>query len=94
MTVGDTVTAGLSISNYGNQDLFLHALELPSAGLAIDRNDFPINIEPGLAAEFQLLFTPETPISKAEQIVIHSNDPLTPLDSIPVYLEVLNYQMK
>jgi hypothetical protein len=90
---GDT-SAVVTIANTGTKALQVDSLvfqpELDqTSAMAIDR-DFPINVEPGSKVDVEILFKPHPNRVIPQNVVVFSNDLITPQDTVEIHTNVIS----
>ncbi|MDR4987859.1 MAG: choice-of-anchor D domain-containing protein [Bacteroidales bacterium] len=83
VTVGDSEQWAMNIQNTGTGELTIHDISFlhDDGAFSIDAS-FPFSIEPGAAHSIDVFFSPETIASFDDVLLIHSNDPATPVASV------------
>ncbi|MBN1163468.1 MAG: T9SS type A sorting domain-containing protein, partial [Candidatus Krumholzibacteriota bacterium] len=85
--VGDTVAVKLPLANRGNEILTVSQIDFPFANQRVDRPT-PFDIPPGEDDSLTLFLEPVEDLDGGGEILIGSNDPLSPLISIAVTSDV------
>jgi outer membrane protein assembly factor BamB len=75
----------LSVGNIGDSPLIISGVELPNQAFSLILPPLPDTILAGQANDYLLSFRPTEDMSFDNLMVIQSNDPLTPADTIPVF---------
>ncbi len=86
----DTVTTNLTLSNRGEQALTIQQLQIPAAVTA-DNASMPLVIAPFAERQIQLSFYTEQPLSLTDTLHILSDDPIQPHMKIVLNLNAQNY---
>lgn len=87
VTVGDTTSLDLVISNNGNINLVINPIILPSTEMRVSQTA-PVTITPGASESIRVLLEPLQQIDISGVIELVSNDPITPVDSIEVSTDI------
>jgi hypothetical protein len=90
VSIEDTVSYDLQISNLGVQDLQLQNISSLFNSVSI-QTSFPLNI-PAMGKEnITLNFSSTTIGTITDTLIIESDDSVNPIKKLPIYAEVLNY---
>jgi hypothetical protein len=87
VTLGDTVSVPLDISNQGNAELTISDITLPSAEMRLDRAT-PLRCVPGQTIRLQVLVVPRAETEISGHLHILSNDPVAPDKAIAVQTDI------
>jgi hypothetical protein len=87
VTVGDTASLAIAVTNSGNVDLELNSVMLPSSEMRLADQVLPA-IPPGESSDLVVFLEPVQDQSAGGFIEILSNDPVTPIDSVAVVTDV------
>jgi hypothetical protein len=93
VTVGDTVSVDLTISNRGNEPLTITAVGFPSSEMRMELS-LPQTLDPRQSATATVYLEPRRETTIGGNLTIESNDPLNPIKSIPVETDVRALQTK
>jgi len=87
VTVGDTVSVSLDVTNRGNVPLVIGDIALPSPEMSLDTAP-PLFIMPNATVSLGFTLAPVLEANVGGYIEIESNDAITPLDSIAVTSDI------
>lgn len=87
ITVGDSTSRQLVLSNTGTLDLQISQIELPSAEMRTDRTA-PYTLGPSDRDTVTIFLEPRTETKIAGAILINSDDPVTPVRSVVVTSDI------
>lgn len=90
VSVGDSATLILEVSNLGKEELEITSLAAFGSKLIIDE-EFPLILAPMEVKEIPVTFTSESFCEYNDVIVIKSNDPRNSILYIPVFASALSY---
>jgi hypothetical protein len=91
VTVGDTASLDLVVSNVGTDDLTVTAIELPSAEMLVTGTT-PFTLTPGDSETLTVSVAPRVETHIAGYLRVMSDDPFTPVDSVQVITQILQLQ--
>jgi hypothetical protein len=87
LTVGDTTSSVVSISNTGNELLTVTDIELPSAEMSCDLG-VPQDISPGNSVDATVFLEPRSELAISGDVLIESTDPVTPVSRIGIATDI------
>ena len=87
LTVGDSSTIGLRLSNPGNRNLTIDRIDSPLPEVMVSAGTGLV-IAPGQAVSVNLTLAPRRPLGAIGSLQIHSNDPLNPVIAVPLSADV------
>ena len=90
ISIGDSATLYLSLSNIGKEDLEITSLTSFGSKLTIDQ-EFPLNLAPMEVKDIPITYTSESFCEYNDVIVIESDDPQNSTKYIPVFASSLSY---
>ena len=91
VTVGDTTCFDVVVRNIGNEPLDIRRVELPSLEMEL-LSAVPLTLAPGASDTLQICFQPTVELPSPADILIHSNDPTRPSESVLVVVDVRTLQ--
>ncbi len=84
---GGALTLTVTITSVGTGDLEVSAIELQtgtSPEFTLDVNPAPVTMPPSYSEQIDVTYTPDDDVDDAGTLLIHCNDPDTPLVEIPL----------
>jgi hypothetical protein len=88
VTVGDTVSAVLTLFNSGTEPLSIESVVLPSTEMSLAGVQPPFNLGAGGSLGLTVNLEPRHELGVSGEIVIESNDPLTPTSAVAVETDI------
>jgi hypothetical protein len=87
LTVGDSATATLHISNPGNRDLIVDRIESPDPEVLVQA-ELPLVVPPAQTLPVSVVLAPSRPFASLAPLRVSGNDPANPVVEVPLAMDV------